>query len=137
MVVGKQELSSSVAHQPLATGKAFGSELKGSKAERPANRLQPVGEKGQRQRMGRGDPQRLNRAAQPGSHVGARFIDLAAQRLRPGKQPPSRLCQRHGTRTAEEQGGSGPLLQGLDAPAEGRLGNMAPSGRAREAAAFR
>ena len=136
MAVGKDELSSSFPHQALAARKAFRSELDGSKAEWASNRYDPLGKEGERQRMGGGDAQRLNWHSRPGSRVGARLIDLAAQCLRPGQQSPSRLGQRHGARATLEQRGSGPLLQCPDAAAESRLRNVAVSGRARKAAAF-
>src|ERR1700677_4723932 len=137
MAVGKDELSSSFPHQALAARKAFRSELDGSKAEWASNRCDPLGKEGERQRMGGGDAQRLNRGWQPSPRVRARFVDLATQHLCPGQQSPSRLGQRHGARATLEQRGAGPSLQCPDASAESRLRNVAASGGARKAAAFR
>ena len=137
MAVGEDELSLSFPHQTLATGKAFRSELDRSKAEWASNRHHPLGKEGERQRMGGGDAQRLNRGWQRSSRVRTRFADLATQRLCPGQQSPSRLGQRHGARATFEQQGSGPLLQCPDASAKSRLRNVPASGGARKAAAFR
>jgi hypothetical protein len=137
IAMGEHELSSSFPHQPLATSEAFRSELDGSKAEFSSKRCDPLRKESERQRMRGRNAQWLNRRWQRGSRIRARFVDLATQRFCPGQQSPPRLGQRQGARATLKQRASGPLLQCADTSAESRLRNVAASGGARKAAAFR
>jgi len=86
MAVGQQELRLALGQEPLAALEAFGGELHRARSLRPPNRPDPTGEEGQRQGMGGGDAQRVDRLRQPRPHVGARLVDLLQQRFRPGQE---------------------------------------------------
>ncbi len=125
MIVAEQKIHLSGQHDPLAPLHAVGD--KAERTERIETQMppDPTGEEGEGQGMRRRDGDFTTVLRAYGLDVTPGAAEGTHDRLRDRSQRFARSSQRRPLRAPFEKRGSCPVFQGPDAPAEGRLRDMA------------